>query len=178
MKKFLLILVFATTTISLWNCEKDDICEEGTPTTPRMIIEFYDNSNPTVLKSVTDLKVQAQGEPNGIVFDETETGDAKYRFTGKKLELPLKTTADLVKYTLTLNDGNANPNAINSDIIDITYTRDDIYVSRACGYKTVFQLNDPNGMVLTTDANNWIKEISVLTNSITTENEVHVKIFF
>ena len=178
MKKFLLVLVFATTAISLWNCEKDDICEEGTPTTPRMIIEFYDNSNPTTLKEVTDLKVQAEGEPNAIVFDETKTDDAKYRFTGSKLKLPLKTTANLVKYTFTLNDGNENPNAINPDIVNINYTRDDIYVSRACGYKTVFELANPNGMVLTTEPNNWVKQISVLTNSITAENEVHVKIFF
>lgn len=177
MKKFVLVLIFATTAVSLWNCEKDDICEEGTPTTPKMIIEFYDNNNPTTHKAVTDLKAVADGEPNGIIFDETKTDDAKYRFNGDSLQLPLKTTADLVKYTLTLNDGNAIPALINEDKIDINYTRDNIYISRACGYKTVFQLTDPNGMALTPDANNWIKEITVVTNAITNENEVHVKIF-
>ena len=178
MRKFLLILIFATTAISLWNCEKDDICEEGTPTTPRMVIEFYDNNNPTVLKQVTNLKVIADGETNGIVFNENASGDDKYRFNGNKLQLPLKTMADLVKYTLILNDGNANSSLINDDKIDINYSREDVYISRACGYKTIFELANPNGMALTTDANNWIKEITVLTNAITTENEVHVKIFF
>ena len=178
MKKFVLVLLLAATAIVLWNCEKDDICEEGTPATPRMIIEFYDNNNPTALKSVTNLKVIADGEANGIVFDETKTGDAKYRFNGNKLQLPLKTTADLVKYSFIFNDGNAVPALINTDVIDINYTRDDIYISRACGYKTVFELNSPNGMVLTPDTSNWIKQISVQTTTITTENEVHVKIYF
>ncbi|HKX85332.1 MAG TPA: DUF6452 family protein [Flavobacterium sp.] len=178
MKKFLLVLIFSTTAVSLWNCEKDDICEEGTPTTPRMIIEFYDNNNPTALKSVTDLKVIADGEANGIVFNENATGDDKYRFDGNKLQLPLKTTADLVKYSFILNDGNANTALINNDIIDINYTRKDVYISRACGFKTVFELTNPNGMVLNPDALNWIEEITVQTNAINTENEVHVKIYF
>lgn len=178
MKKLLLVLVFATTIFSLWNCEKDDICEEGTPTTPRLIIEFYDNNNPTALKSVTDLKVIADGEANGIVFNENATGDEKYRFNGNKLQLPLKTTADFVKYSFIINEGNANTALINTDGIDINYTREDVYISRACGFKTVFELTNPNGMVLNPDALNWIEQITVQTNTIANENEVHVKIYF
>lgn len=178
MKKFVLVLIVATAALLLWNCEKDDICEDGTPTTPRMVIEFYDNSNPTSLKSVTDLKVIADGEANGIVFNEEETDDDKYRFNGNKLQLPLKTTADAVSYTFIINDGNANTALINADKIDISYSRDDVYISRACGYKTVFELNNPGGMVLNPDADNWIEEVTVQTTTITNENEVHVKIYF
>jgi len=49
MKKiFLLLFVF-----SLLGCEKDDICESTTPTTPRLVIEFYDfNASTATLKNV------------------------------------------------------------------------------------------------------------------------------
>ncbi|MCL9808806.1 DUF6452 family protein [Flavobacterium luminosum] len=178
MKKILFVIVFVFSIVSLWNCEKDDICEEGTPTTPQLVIEFYDNNNPTALKSVSNLKVIADGEPNGIVFDASATDNTKYHFNGSKLKIPLKTIQDFTNYSFTLNDGNAITSLINEDKIAINYTRNDIYISRACGFKTVFTLNDSNGVVLNADANNWIKEIAVQTNAITTENEVHVKIFF
>ncbi len=36
---------------------KNDICPEGSGNTPFMVIEFYDASNPTVLKNVSNLGV-------------------------------------------------------------------------------------------------------------------------
>ena len=39
--------------ITLQNCERDDICAEGTTTTPRLLIEFYDASNPDDFKKCT-----------------------------------------------------------------------------------------------------------------------------
>ena len=51
MKKLIITSIALVIAFSFWNCEKDDICEDGTPTTPRMIIEFYDNLNPTAKKN-------------------------------------------------------------------------------------------------------------------------------
>ena len=39
----------------LFSCEKDDICLEGTPATPRMIILFKDHENPQAKKGVSEL---------------------------------------------------------------------------------------------------------------------------
>ena len=48
MKKIIsFLLLFA---FGLSGCEKDDICDANTPTTPRLIISFYDYNNPTVKK--------------------------------------------------------------------------------------------------------------------------------
>ncbi len=128
-------------TLSFWNCEKDDICEEGTSTTPKLIIEFYDNTSPTNLKSVTNLKVTADGVDTSLNFDAVN-----------KIELPLKTDADIVNYNLVFDSENANVALQNEDKITINYGRRDVYISRACGFKTVYDLKqNPNGMVLTAD---------------------------
>ena len=53
---------------SFSNCEKDDICAEGTPVTPRIIIEFYNAAQPTVLKNITALGVIDPNSTSGIAF--------------------------------------------------------------------------------------------------------------
>lgn len=164
MKKILFGLFSVLFTISLFNCEKDDICEEGTPITPRMIIEFYDNNNPTNKKSVTDLKVTANGITSSLEFNAVS-----------KIELPLKVNENTVNYSFVLNSKSST--IALEDKIDINYTRKDVYISRACGYKTVFTLNSPNGMVLNTPKK-WIQEIAVQESTIENENETHVKIYF
>lgn len=168
MKKILFGLFTLLFALSLWNCEKDDICEEATPTTPKLIIEFYDNASPTNKKSVTNLKVTADGMATSFDFNSVS-----------KIELPLKTEADGVNYNLVFDSKNTDVSLQNEDKIAINYTRKDVYISRACGFKTVYNLNpNPNGIILTTDTNNWIKEITIQKFTIENENETHVKIFF
>lgn len=168
MKKILFGLFTLLFAFSIWNCEKDDICEDGTPTTPKLIIEFYDNSSPTNKKVVTDLKVTAEGMSSSIEYNGVS-----------KIELPLKTDANLVNYNLVFDSKNADVALQNEDKITINYSRKDVYISRACGFKTIYNLNaNPNGMVLTSDIDNWIKEITIQKFTIENENETHVKIFF
>ncbi len=161
----LLIAVFA-----LSGCEKDDICDPTTSTTPRLIIEFYNAANPTVLRNVVNLKVIAVGQ--------TDTLD---NFNAKsKIELPLKTTEDVTKYNFIYNS--LDSVNTNEDFFEINYSRENVYVSRACGFKTVFTLNDTDPIVVTDDAalpdGNWIQNVTVQTNLIENENITHVKIYF
>jgi len=185
MKKIILLL--ALVTFSFSGCEKDDICDANTPTTPRLVIEFYDITNPAVLKNVTNLKVTGLGMDTPIVFNETATTDAlKYRTNANKISLPLRINGDNTQYTFELNSGNANPALIVTDILDFNYTRKTEYVSRACGFKTTFTLNSQSNIssppVVLNNSNaefgNWIKNIQILESNIETENEVHIKIFF
>jgi len=164
MKKIVLLLLL---TITFSGCEKDDICAEET--TPRLVLEFYDISNPSNLKNVLNLKVTGEGQ--------TELGT----YNGvNKVELPLDITNDITKYSLILNS--ASSTGANEDFLQFNYTRQNVFVSRACGYKTIFELNaTPNGVIKTDSTSPdgfWIQDINIVTTNIETENETHIKIYF
>jgi hypothetical protein len=167
MKKVLTLLLIAIFSFS--GCEKDDICDANTSTTPRLVIQFYDFSNSTVLKNVTNLKVIGEGMTEGIVFNGN----------GNTVSIPLKTTENSTSYSFILNSGTVSLS--NEDKIKFDYTRENIFVSRACGFKTIFTL-DPINPYTHTDGiladGIWIKNISVEKSNIVNENETHVKIYF
>ena len=164
MKKIIMLLGLVTL---FSGCEKDDICVDET--TPQLVIEFYDISNPAVLKNVVNLKVTGEGMT-----------EALNTFNGvSKISLPLKTNEDVTKYHLLLNSNSST--AYNEDVLEFNYTRQNVFVSRACGYKTVFELASTNPFVASdavSVANQWIKDIDIETTTIDNENEVHVKIYF
>ena len=173
---FFIILGFASS-----SCEPDDICDPNTPTTPRMLIQFFDNRNSSVQKNVTNLKVIGEGMTEGVVLNPTGVDEAKYLANGNSILLPLKTDADLVKYQFILHYGDKNPLVVNTDNLEFKYTRENIYVSRACGFKTNFTLDSakPVTHTDTTPADElWIKYIIVAQNNIKNENETIIKIFF
>ena len=166
MKKIILLLLLLS--LSFSSCEKDDICDATTATTPKLIIEFYDILNPTVLKKVTNLAVKEVGSTSVLGF-----------ISESKIQLPLKTNEDLTKYSLILNSTDVTID--NEDFLQFNYTRQNIFVSRACGYKTIFTL-DPIIPLIKTETSTpdgyWIQNITVKTSNITTENETHIKIYF
>jgi hypothetical protein len=172
MKKLKILFLALLIANLFWGCEKDDICEDGTPTTPRMIIEFYDNNNPTIKLNVVNL----------AVVDESLTPADTLEFNGvSQIEIPLKTTDIITKYSFILNLDDPIPSLENKDKLEINYSRNDVFISRACGFKTVFTLNNPNGIVQETnivDSNKWMKQITIQQHNILNEDEVHVKIFF
>jgi hypothetical protein len=159
------LLLLLTVTFS--SCEKDDICAEET--TPRLVLEFYDISNPSNLKNVLNLKITGEGQ--------TELGT----YNGvNKVELPLDIINDTTKYSLILNS--VSSTGSNEDSLQFNYIRQNVFVSRACGYKTIFELNaTPNGVIKTDAATPdgfWIQDINIVTTNIETENETHIKIYF
>lgn len=171
-----MILGFASS-----SCEPDDICDPNTPTTPRMLIHFFDFNNPSVKKNVTNLKVIGEGMTEGVILNPSGIDEAKYVTSGDSISLPLNTAADIVKYKFILNYGNKNPLLVNEDNLEFKYTRESIYVSRACGFKTIFNLDINTPFILTdsaTNDGNWIKYVIVAQNNITSENETIIKIFF
>ena len=167
MKKIVLITLSLLLAFSFWNCEKDDICAEGTPTTPRVIIEFYDAANPTVLKNVTNLKVTETNLTNGFGFSGVS-----------KIQVPLRTNTEETILNFIQNGNDTNTTDDNTDEVIFNYVTQEVYISRACGYKMTFELDAIDGTVITPDANNWIQNIIVNQPNIETENEIHVKIYF
>ena len=164
MKKLFLLLLIS---FFFSGCEKDDICDDTIATTPKVVIEFYDTANPTVLKNVVNLGVIAPGFTNGFGFSNTSS-----------IKVPLKTFENSsVLYFI--QNGTAEPiTDDNSDEVTFNYTRKNVYISRACGYKTLYTLDTTNPIIVTADGNNWIQSVTVSQPNIENENETHVKIYF
>ena len=72
-------------------CEKDDICDPTTATTPNLVIEFYDYSQPTLTKNVVNLKITGDGMTTAF---NTFSGTSK-------IKVPLKSAADSTKLNAT-----------------------------------------------------------------------------
>ncbi len=150
MQKLLLVFFIGIITLSFISCENDDICIE--PTTPQLIIRFYDFSNPTKKKKVTLLSVWVVGNDSIIKKKETDS-----------IAIPLKNTADITTYKL------SSSNLV--DEITFTYQRNAIFVSRSCGYKYIYQ----NFNALT-PTSNWVKRLIIITPTVENEKNAHIKI--
>lgn len=173
MKKIILLVLAIAFTFS--GCEKDDICDADTITTPRLVISFYDINNSSVLKSVTDLTIIGEGMTEGITYNSSTL------INDSTVSIPLKTDADVTSFRFILNYGNANTALVNEDNLLFNYSRENIFVSRACGFKTEYTL-DPITPYVHTDAavadEKWIQYIAVKNSSIDNENETHLEIYF
>ncbi len=168
MKKYKIILALVLIASLNFGCEKDDICAEDI-TTPRLVITFINITDRTSLKPVNNLEVRGVGLTDSLaVFNNVST-----------ISIPLKTGADFTEYSFELFSN--NPEIANTDFIRFNYTRDEVFVSRACGYKTLFTTAENTPFVLTdaTPADgNWIREITVNQTDIINEDETHVNIFY
>jgi hypothetical protein len=167
MKKIQLLFI-GLLTIAFSSCEKDDICDATTATTPKLVIEFYDILNPTVKKNVTNLAVKEINTTTSLAFTGTS-----------KIQIPLRTSQDLTKYSFILNSTDVAID--NEDFLQFNYARQTIFVSRACGFKTNFTLDSTIPYIKTETSipdGYWIQNVVITTSNITTENEIHVKIYF
>lgn len=152
---------------SFSGCEKDDICDEATATTPRITIEFYDFANPLTLKNVTNI---------GVFSPPLTTGFSANAVS--KISIPLNTATETTVYNFIQNGSDTITTNDNTDVVTFNYSKNTVFVSRACGYKITFDLTNTNANLLTTDSNNWIKNIIITKPNIVNENETHIKIYF
>ncbi|MGH1384759.1 DUF6452 family protein [Kordia sp.] len=170
-----------------FSCEKDDICVEGTITTPLLVIEFFDiadTSGEDVAKNVTGLWVEAVNPNteviNGVTFivDPIQTTAQ----STNTVSIPLRTQEMSTEYRFISNyeldtDGNQLG---NEDILTFNYETQEIFLSRACGYVTNYTLNETDGVVVTDDGDNWIditNGIQISEMNVQNETVTHVKIY-
>ena len=163
-----LLLLFLT----LSSCERDDICDEGKLTTPRLVIDFKDLINPESPKNVFGFRAEDADDTTHYLDDYND-------ITTNTVILPLKTNEDTTQFALYKDynevDDNGTPDdetddidLTNRDVITITYAREEIYVSRACGYKTIFK----NVLItLEDDGDNWIQLIQSVNDNQSIEDE-------
>ena len=145
----------------LFSCEKDDICLEGTPATPRMIILFKDHENPQTKKSVNELLIR------GLEKDDSLTV-----FSGDSIAIPLRNNYEFTQYEFILNT--SYPTL--SDSLQINHRQFDIYINRACGYKSNFVLENPFYFQLT-QGEGWIKSIKKIRDTLSDEKSSHLAVY-
>jgi hypothetical protein len=145
---YLLILV------SVVCCEPDDLCAESIADTPDLVIRFYDADQPDQLKPVSSLTATGQDLENSLVFQETDS-----------IALPLKVNENQTGFSLTKDE--------LEDVLDVQYTRSDLYISRGCGFKTLFSIEN----LQIKEPYNWIQSIELITSEVVHDSLAHVKIY-
>ena len=178
MKNLRLLFVFFIATLTI-SCEKDDICAETTATTPKLILRLYDITSQEDTKNVNGLRVTGFDDNNEVV----EISNLNVVNTDS-INLPLRTDADVTKFIFHKEyavDDNGTPDDVsddfetgNPDEVTIQYVREDIFVSRACGFKTIYK---ELTISVEDDSDKWIINSDIINLTVENENSAHVKIF-
>jgi hypothetical protein len=119
--------------------------------TPNLVIRFYDNDNVTEYKSVDDLYVWA--EDLDTLYNSVSTDS---------IAIPLNPAQDFTIYHLS--------SGTIQDDITIDFTRNEVFVSRSCGFKYNF-----SDLTLSEVTNNWILNTEITNQTVEDETE-HIKI--
>jgi len=167
MRKTFKSLIIILLLIVIPGCESDEICLEDI--TPKLVIRFYNNDIQSEVKSVLRLKVQIDGI-DGEYTNETIT------LLTDSIAIPLLVSENETRFILTLQGDESSGTEDNIDTISVVYDQQDLFVSRSCGYKTVFNNADTS---ITNDDDNWIKSLEAQNDplEIIDENKAHVKIY-
>jgi hypothetical protein len=159
-------VILAIFVISLLiGCTKDDICPEGTPTTPRLIIKFMDFSNRSLAKEVTNLRVALTNNEEEAIFQNTDS----------IFQIPLNPSLTSVQFTFTQDTAGEEE---NSDNIRFTYgIGEDVYINRACGFNTTFTALGAEVRPEGAANSNWLRDLDIINNTIENEDVTHITIF-
>jgi len=159
--KALSIFLFIITLYS--GCTRDDICPEGSQSTPQLILKFRDISNPTQIKSVTNLSVKLTSTQQEIFTPRTDT----------IFQIPLNAATTIQQYSFTRDASGSNP---NTDIATLNYERgEDVYINRACSFITTFE--NVSISVQGEGTANWMLNSEITNSTIENEDVTHITIF-
>lgn len=157
-------ITFTLIGLILWSCERDDICPSATPTTPFLIVEFFDNTEPEENLNVQSLGYRIEGSDDIIPLGTVDS-----------IALPLDTNQNLTRIELISNV--ENENFTNADTVEFIYQVNEVYVNRACGFKAEFSNLSAIREIETPSTDNWIRSISVEQLNVENEQNTHVFIF-
>ena len=161
-RKSVVFLCFIALILSA--CERDDICAVSTPTTPQLVIQFYNVDNRTEAKIIN---LQAVEVNNTDVL--TFTNDTL-------IKLPLRTNVEQTQYYITKNPGvTEGDEPENTDIITFDYLTNEVYISRACGFRVTY--DDLAATTTNGEDGRWIEDIEINSEIVVDENTTHVNIY-
>ena len=159
-KKFLCFLFL---TLLFIGCEKDDICNEGTLGTPRVIIRFYDKDNPNTLKSTSGIKIKEVNQENAYAILSSDS-----------VALPMDLSKAFTRYAFILPSSSASLTI--ADTLQFNYAnRRDIYSRRACGYSTEYVLSNP--AITTIGSLTWYVRSTTQLDTIRNEAQAHLAFY-
>ncbi|MGX1024912.1 DUF6452 family protein [Flavobacterium sp. CS20] len=162
-KRFLKYGFFIVGIILLFiSCERDDICPESTPTTPFLIIEFFDVAEPDQNKTIKNLSYIAENTTDTVFLGIVDS-----------IALPLNTNQNTTQFQLIRNTN--DDNFRNVDTIRFIYEVSEKYVNRACGFKAIFKDLSAVRTIENPASNNWIRSVS--TEQLNVENEQNTHVF-
>ena len=138
----------------LFSCEVDDICTEEV-LTPKLIVGFYSAADHNTLKEIDQLTVWAIAK------------DSIYKAVKKdSILLALDLFNAQTKYLFSVNG--------TIDTLQIYHENNEIFLSRSCGYKYNFTLQDTPNLT-----HNWTTNLETINTPQIIENEqaIHLKIY-
>ena len=156
------IFFYSLLIIFIFNCEKDDICIEGTPGTPRLVIRFFDQNEKIITKPLSNVIIKALSEDEDYIV-----------FSGDSLGIPLKLISNSTIYTFTHLDDLDNQEKV--DTLKFNYKREDYYVNRACGFLSNLIFTTPALEIL--DKESIFLGFKILNDTIKNENQAHLAIY-
>ena len=156
------ILFLSMVLFGLWSCTKDDLCSEETPTTPLLTIEFFDITDRLTPKPANDLAIRVRDADSTVVYPSV---------SDVTVAIPLDTEADQSQFYL-IDQASSEEN-LSVVQLDLFYQRQDIYVNRACAFKTIY-----TNMAFESDQTplSWIQDIELLTPTVE-DASVHMYIY-
>ena len=166
MGKIKILLLILMVVISFSACEKDDIWVDGD--TPLMIIRFYDNDNPSELKAVPNLRIIGLGQSSTVntIADRTSLDS---------VALPLRINEVNTGFIFISDSADEDDlETGNIDTLSFDYSTQEIFISRACGYIANY---DDLSETITSDSENWIQNIEIVSPLIKLQDSAHVKIY-
>ena len=119
--RLILILFF------LIACEPDDICLESNTDTPNLIIKFVDSFSGET-KSVNNLKIKGINKNEDFFLGTVDS-----------ISIPLNNYENTSSFSF-IKDFDSNQS--NDDLIYFNYSRNNVYISRSCGYKTEYEIDN------------------------------------
>ena len=141
------------------SCEPDDICLESNEDTPNLILKFVDSFSGKN-KSVSNLRIKGI---NNIEDFFVGTVDS--------ISIPLNNYENTSSFSFTKE---FESNQSNEDLIYFNYTRNNVYISRSCGYKMEYDIEN---IIIENDNSNWIEDAIIETRTVNNEISHHVKIY-
>lgn len=161
-----LIFSCALLVILVSSCERDDICAVNTPTTPQLVIQFYDIQNTSEAKPLT-VEITEVGNMESYITTDSDT----------IVSIPLRTNLESTQFTFTKNPGSEDSTQVNTDVVTFTYLTNEEFISRACGFKVTYQNLNATVTNSEEDATRWIRDLQINETLIINDTITHVSIY-